>query len=433
VSGVPVAGQTLSVVTGSWSNSPTGYAHAWEDCDTSGNNCTVVPASVSSTYLLGAGDVGHTIRAVVTASNTGGSASATSANTGVVAAAASSAPELVSEPVISGTVATGDVLSTTNGTWTGAPTSYGYQWEDCAPDGTACSDIAGATSNSYTVAASDAGHTIEVVVTAANAVGATSADAPIVPLIDNFTSDSAIDPNVWTEIDQQGDTSNGEVECYEPSQLSVNGTDGLDETEQYVSSGVTCPAGTPDSSNPLFWLSGAVQMRSVNFTYGTVVVRAELAGGDGAWPAIWLLGASCQQPNWLTADGSTGGYNCEWPSDGDDAAETDVAEDLGSDGTSTINENVYSNSTYDACTHNTGANLSSEYHDYEVDWSPGSIVFKIDGTTTSCGLTGANVPSHPMFLIIDTAACTTSSSCGYGTNSATFPQTTKVAWVHISH
>jgi beta-glucanase (GH16 family) len=330
-------------------------------------------------------------------------------------------------------VALGGVLNVSTGSWTGAPTSYGYQWEDCGVDGGSCSEIGGATSSSYTVAASDAGDTIGVIVTATDAAGSASADAPLVPLVDDFTSDSTIDTNVWTELDQQGDTSNGEVECYEPSQLSVNSTDGLDETEQYVAGGFTCPAGTPDSSDPLSWLSGAVQMRSVNFTYGTVVARAEMAGGDGAWPAIWLLGAACQQPNWLTADGASGGFRCPWPNDSDDAAEIDVAEDLGSNGTSEINENLYNTGVSSACTVDTGADLSGQYHDYEVDWSPGSLVFKIDGTTTDCGITGSAVPSHPMFLIINTAACTTSSSCGHGTDTSTFPQTTKIAWVHISH
>jgi Glycosyl hydrolases family 16 len=320
-----------------------------------------------------------------------------------------------------------------DGSWSGSPSSFGYQWQDCASDGTGCSNISGATSSTYTVGSEDAGHTIEAVVTATNAGGSTSAAAPIVPLIDNFTADSAIDTNVWDEIGQQGDTSNSEIECYLPSQLSVNATSGLQETLQYVSAGITCPAGTPLSTNPLNWESGAVQMKSVNFTYGTVVVRAKMAGGDGAWPAIWLLGAQCQQPTWLTAGPGNTGYDCQWPNDTDDAAEIDVAEDLGSNGTPDVYENVYSNSTNHSCTYNTGSDLSTTYHDYELDWTPGSIVFKVDGTTTSCGITGNNVPSHPMFLIVNTAACTTGSSCGHGTNTATFPQTTSIAWAHISH
>ncbi|HUE25189.1 MAG TPA: glycoside hydrolase family 16 protein [Solirubrobacteraceae bacterium] len=247
----------------------------------------------------------------------------------------------------------------------------------------------------------------------------------MVSLADDFRTDRTLNTNVWIVLHQQGDTSNGEVECYAPSQVTVSRARGLGETEQYMSRGFACPRGTPNSSNPLHWKSGAVQMRSYRFTYGTVVVRAKMAGGHGAWPAIWLLGAACQRPTWLS-------NACRWPSDSADAAEIDVAEDLGSHGRTTVNENVFSNSLNDSCQYDTGSSLSSRYHNYQVDWTPGSLVFRVDGKTTGCGVTGGNVPSHPMFLIINTAACTTGSTCGYGANPSTFPQTTSIAWVHIS-
>ncbi len=66
----------------------------------------------------------------------------------------------------------GQVLTTTNGTWTNAPTSYTYQWQDC-PRGT-CTDITGATSRSFTIQSSDVGDTIDVIVTASNAQGSAS-------------------------------------------------------------------------------------------------------------------------------------------------------------------------------------------------------------------------------------------------------------------
>ncbi|MGZ7022840.1 MAG: hypothetical protein ACXVJ3_16520, partial [Ilumatobacteraceae bacterium] len=56
----------------------------WRDCDSSGASCVNISGATSSSYSLAAGDVGHTIVAVVTASNAAGSASAGSAATGVV-------------------------------------------------------------------------------------------------------------------------------------------------------------------------------------------------------------------------------------------------------------------------------------------------------------------------------------------------------------
>jgi hypothetical protein len=86
----------------------------------------------------------------------------------------SSAPVNASPPVISGKTTVGDKLSASQGTWSGAPISYAYQWQRCTP---ACVDIAGATSSSYTLVRSDAGARIRVVVTAGNADGHTAADA----------------------------------------------------------------------------------------------------------------------------------------------------------------------------------------------------------------------------------------------------------------
>ena len=86
VSGATTQGQTLTTTNGTWDNLPTSYAYAWQDCDASGNNCTTISGATSSTYTLGSGDVSHTVRAVVTASNAGGSGSGTAALSAAVAA-----------------------------------------------------------------------------------------------------------------------------------------------------------------------------------------------------------------------------------------------------------------------------------------------------------------------------------------------------------
>jgi beta-glucanase (GH16 family) len=167
-------------------------------------------------------------------------------------------------------------------------------------------------------------------------------------------------------------------------------------------------------------------MKSVSFTYGTIIARMKMSGGTGTWPALWLSGASCQSPTYLTAPG----FNCAWPSDSSDAAEIDIAED-GGGSSNTVRENLYNSSVSHACNYNVGSDISAGYHTYELDWSPGSLVFKVDGVTTTCGTT-KGVPSHPMFLIINTAACTM-NACGTLPNNSTLPQTTSVDYVHVSH
>jgi hypothetical protein len=170
ISGQSVQGQTLTTSNGSWTNTPTSYVYQWQDCDTTGANCTNISGATSSTYTLAATDVGRTIRSSVTATNAGGSTLASSAATSVVVAAA---PVNSAVPVISGQAAQGQTLTTSNGSWTNTPTSYVYQWQDCTSS--VCANISGATSSSYTVQSSDVGDAIDVVVTATNPMGFGSA------------------------------------------------------------------------------------------------------------------------------------------------------------------------------------------------------------------------------------------------------------------
>ncbi len=83
-------------------------------------------------------------------------------------------PSNQSLPTVSGTATQGQMLSEAHGTWTNSPTGYVYQWEDCDGAGGGCSAIVGATSPSYTLAASDVGHTIRVQETASNGGGSSS-------------------------------------------------------------------------------------------------------------------------------------------------------------------------------------------------------------------------------------------------------------------
>jgi hypothetical protein len=93
-------------------------------------------------------------------------------------------PHSTSPPVITGNPAEGQTLTEGHAGWTGSPTSYAYQWEDCDGYGQACTAIPGATAQTYTLAASDVRHTIRVEESAANAAGssgfATSAPTGIV-------------------------------------------------------------------------------------------------------------------------------------------------------------------------------------------------------------------------------------------------------------
>ena len=82
----PTVGEVLTTTNGTWTNSPTSYAYQWQDCNSAGGGCVNIGGATSSSYTVASGDVGDTIRCVVTASNAYGSASQASAATGVVIA-----------------------------------------------------------------------------------------------------------------------------------------------------------------------------------------------------------------------------------------------------------------------------------------------------------------------------------------------------------
>jgi hypothetical protein len=85
ISGTPQQGQTLTAEAGQWSGSqPIQLAYRWRRCDSKGGDCANTTVT-GQTYSLGADDVGHTLRVLVTASNSVGSAAAISNATAVVA------------------------------------------------------------------------------------------------------------------------------------------------------------------------------------------------------------------------------------------------------------------------------------------------------------------------------------------------------------
>ena len=186
IAGDLTQGQTLTEVHGSWSNNPNGYQIQWDDCSASGGSCGPIAGAAGSSYTLTTADVGHKIEVIESASNPGGSsAPASSAPTAPVASSAPGsaspqrAPKISLAPVISGQSVVDQTLTASTGAWRGIPPlAYAYQWEQCR-DG-ACSAIPGATDQSYTLTPSVQTESLEVVVTATNTSGTSSATSPLV-------------------------------------------------------------------------------------------------------------------------------------------------------------------------------------------------------------------------------------------------------------
>ncbi len=166
VTGEGTPGQTLTCGTGTWNADPAAsYTRQWK------SDGTDISGQTASTYVVQAGDVGKTITCAVTATNTGGSAVATS-NGIFITAAAGQPPVNTVAPVISGTGTVGNILSmTSQGTWTGTPPiNYTYQWQRDGAN-------TGNTGNSYVVQAGDDGKTITCRVTGTNVDGVSNASS----------------------------------------------------------------------------------------------------------------------------------------------------------------------------------------------------------------------------------------------------------------
>lgn len=159
ISGTAQEGQTLTASTGTWTNNPTAFAFQWK------RNGVAISGSVNPTRVLTAGDLSAVMTCEVTASNSGGAASATSAGTSAVIAASTPIPVNTVAPAITGNTSAGSTLTATTGTWSNAPTSYAYQWRR---DGV---NITGATANTYVLTAADEGRNILCRVEATNAGG----------------------------------------------------------------------------------------------------------------------------------------------------------------------------------------------------------------------------------------------------------------------
>ncbi len=108
---------------GVWNNKPLAYAYQWQDCNSSGKECTAIPGAVNQAYYPVPADEGHTLVARVTALNATGAASAASAATSTVAAGTPNTP--LPEPPSVGTSSVTTVEYGVALSGTGAPQQMG--------------------------------------------------------------------------------------------------------------------------------------------------------------------------------------------------------------------------------------------------------------------------------------------------------------------
>jgi hypothetical protein len=204
VSGTAQVGQTLTTTTGTWSGSPTSYAYQWQTSVDGGSNWADVAGATGASFVEGSSVQGDLARVVVTASNSAGSATATSASLGPIAASSSSitlvAPASTSLPQISGTTQVGQNLTTTSGSWSGSPTSYGYQWQYSRDSGATWLNVNGATSTTFQETSTFQDAKIRVRTTASNSAGSTTVGSSAVGPVAASSSTSTTAFTVTTNL-----------------------------------------------------------------------------------------------------------------------------------------------------------------------------------------------------------------------------------------
>jgi hypothetical protein len=177
VTGAAQLGQTLTASPGTWSPAPISYSYQWQRSTPNGS--TAITGAISPMYTLTDADAGSQVAVQVTASDSGGSATATSAPVGPVL---SGLPVNMTAPVAAGPVIQGQVLTGGLGGWTGA-VSYAYQWQR-SPDASTWTNVAGATAATYTLTGADIADSIRVLVSASNSGGSTTAASePVGPVL----------------------------------------------------------------------------------------------------------------------------------------------------------------------------------------------------------------------------------------------------------
>ncbi len=315
ITGTTTEGDTLTTTTGAWENAPTSYKYQWQDCNAKGESCAAISGATVKTHKLTSGDVGHTLRMLVTATNEGGSTPATSSATAKIEKPKQEPPPPPAAPVsktlpaITGTTVEDDTLTTTNGTWENSPTSYKYQWQDCNAKGESCSAISGATGTTHKLAGSDVEHTLRVLVTATNEGGSTPVTSAQTATVVAATSGSpyptctqtlSVGANVSSAV---SGAAAGSVICLnsgEYGSLSLNASPASDVTLQAAPSAHVTTRAVQISGSHLvvrgLWIDGEVALEEGS-SFITVdhddISNANESGGEG----VVFDTSNCTAPN----------------------------------------------------------------------------------------------------------------------------------------
>ena len=191
---------------------------------------------------------------------------------------------------------------------------------------------------------------------------------------DEFDGDS-IDTTVWTHETNCWGGGNNELQCYTDRPENSFLRDGslviraLDEEFTGPAEPLEWEGTDPNVTATLPHTSARLVTRdAVDIQYGRIEVRAKVPGGQGAWPAIWML----------PTDSVYGGWAASGEIDIMEAVNLGMTDQMEVHGTLHYGaewpRNAYSGGSY---THE-GFDPTADFHTYAIEWAAGEIRWYVD-------------------------------------------------------
>lgn len=232
-----------------------------------------------------------------------------------------------------------------------------------------------------------AGSAIPLIIGAAPATAAPAGTNWALSFADEF-SGSTLNTAAWHRCQWWATTtctieSNHELELYRPDNVSV--ANGMLKLQARAESTVGWNGKTYNYTSGMVSTGGRAGETAPGFVfrYGYVEARVKVPGGQGMWPALWLLPASHT-----------------WP------PEIDVMEILGNQPALTHMHYHYlrpDGTAADAGTTWLGPDFSAGWHTFAVDWEPNALIWYVDGIERARYSDPATITAEPSYVLLNLA------------------------------
>jgi len=173
---------------------------------------------------------------------------------------------------------------------------------------------------------------------------------------EHFDDEGKVNPEIWNYAVGEK-WPNNESQCY---------VDDLNHC--FVKDSKLHIIATQENTTPCEYQSSRIHTYGKkHFQYGKFVIRAKMPQGNGSWPAIWFLGTNMRD------------HHVRWPLCG----EIDLVEFAGNRAGKVSNA-IHTKAYNHKINTQIGKSIdlptaSSEFHDYELLWTPQKLEFSIDG------------------------------------------------------